>query len=1257
MTSARKTGGNVCKLISTLLGSILCLTQIGNTAPRAPLPPLPEFAPVSFSERFDGYYTNGMTAPEIVVSGYGTLVESWSGYALARVGNVVPLVIDGVQNGHTNVFPGGAVRLWVKPDWASAGVGTGQGPGQVAKIAELSVVANGQAAVAWSLQVSAEGSAISLVGAGVNESGVLLTAELAWQMGEWHQVVLNYTEKGTALVLDGELAAEGAGVLAVPSSAAVLAIGSSLAGTQSFAGELEDVYCFARPLNGAFHYLPYKDTAAAGPITIAQLATRAELAAQRQAAKALRAQGGEESGGGLMLRMAGPAVDCVTNGPVYLTNVVCLVTTNEGWTVCFDIMGGETNAGPYDIFSTPELRGNDITNSVWTWLETGNACETHAFTNQATNQTFYILTLPGADRDGDGLYDGWEWKHFGTLAQTAEGDYDGDGVSNDDAYTNESDPNQLKFTLGFGNSYVNGNSATGSVTVLQGVPEAVAVLVNSTNFETAVWQPYQTNIVASLGTTDGAYVVWVGLRGHAWDTKRIWHGTTITRDTVAPLVAIANPTTNLTASPVLQLQGYANEPLLAVRYDLTNATGLQTNLAGYVTQQYLDPNTFSFTTNWFQCYDVGLETNLNSITLRIADLAGNVTTTNINLTLDYGGDTNAPVITVIWPEDNALVAGTSFTLRGQLDEAAASVTASLGAISFAGEVDRNGSFEISGIPIETATNTLSIIATDAAGNSRTNTLTVRQSAETLTINPVASSELTQPTISVTGTVGVSDQSVWVNGVAATVDDNNWTAIIPTPQGGVANIDVQTGSSPSTPTAAQNLSVESPPQVRPMGYLEELTYDFRISNGNPMRYTRSQKWARGVGGTSRQTSQDFSQGFCEATIVWPATWPDHQSFSGDCSCLLPPMTEYGETTIIPWQKSGVNYAEDLTGPDEGLTGNYTRTDTVQRKVETLLELVVGGVAKAAEPRLLRLTVAAATYANPADDFVYSGAASEVDQFETPGDVPLLAASSQLYGQALTPTATNAYVGEHFTTQPADSTNSLPLTITGANRASFVVNAEDMKLKMFMGTNTTDIAGKTNEVVVGQKISLRCELSYTNAVLTNFQWTIPGFAISNYVADANSSIVYSNFPTVNSNIAFFWVDGGNRQVECSAMLNGNAVRAKTTFKVIRPMPEFYAAVRDTVRVGTNHYVFGTNTGNTFLHFGINTPGINNTDVGIAFVYTNAPILPGPNETYGRYFITQVIESFRLQYNIRSNVVCLDAAQWDGHGLDNSKLPRRL
>jgi hypothetical protein len=43
---------------------------------------------------------------------------------------------------------------------------------------------------------------------------------------------------------------------------------------------------------------------------------------------------------------------------------------------------------------------------------------------------------------------------------------------------------------------------------------------------------------------------------------------------------------------------------------------------------FFDPNRFEFAMNDFQVYDIALATNENTITLRVADRAGNVTEAN-----------------------------------------------------------------------------------------------------------------------------------------------------------------------------------------------------------------------------------------------------------------------------------------------------------------------------------------------------------------------------------------------------------------------------------------------------------------------------------------------------------------------------------------------------------------------------------------------------------------------------------------------------
>ena len=880
---------------------------LGLAIPRPPMTAMPEFLRTTFSEHFDDQYTKDATAAEIVLSGTGTLRESWSGYSLQRARTVVPYVIAGVDSsGHTNVTSVlGAVRLWVKPYWSSATTSGGKGPGHPAQVLELSVVGQQQAATVWSLQVSADGSAISLVSAEDKDTGVLLKAAIAWREGEWHQVILNRSEQGTTLILDGEIVAEGAPVLAVPPNTAALAVGSSLLGTESFEGELEELYCFVRPLKIGFHYLPVKDLAAKGPISAEEAAALQAAQVARMARKAEFAALGELDGGGMQLmRMTGPSADCVTNGPVYLTNVVCNFNTNDGWTLAFDIAGG-TKEIPYDIFSTPELVGNDVTNSVWTWLETGYTCETHVFTNQATNQMFYILTVPGADRDGDELYDGWEWKHFGTLAQTGGDDYDGDNVNNGTEYANGSDPNKIVSLLQFPSLWVSSVTVTGAVELISGHPAQMAVLVDNSNFATATWHSYNSIFTANLGSTDGGHKVWVGLRGRAVDSTPSWNCVGIVLDRLPPLLAITNPVATTSSVPLIQLQGYCSEALTSLRFDITNAAGLLTNQQGFVSRQFYDTNLHAFTTNYFQCYDIDLTNGLNTITLRATDLADNVTVTNFSFTLV--ADTDAPVIQLRWPQDDAKLCGNAFTLDGFVDDPAANITLELADNSgltnlFTGVVERQGHFWVEHLPLAAGTNYLRLTATDAWANFATTNLIVIKSDLVLTVVPVDPDQLYLPAIPVEVTVSEAGYTVWVNGKQATVNgEGSWQAEnVPVNLGGTASFTVTAyppgenptsdpenpTRNPSNPNApSRQMNVEKPDRL----YVEsqERRFSFQLhrvltNTGEAwIKEDHNEYWASGKGGNGQNLRTEINQPLygpattneCHQAFTWPATfWP-------------------------------------------------------------------------------------------------------------------------------------------------------------------------------------------------------------------------------------------------------------------------------------------------------------------------------------------------------------------------------------------------
>jgi hypothetical protein len=589
-----------------------------------------------------------------------------------------------------------------------------------------------------------------------------------------------------------------------------------------------------------------------------------------------------------------PGDDGYGDGGDYTSSYVsCIIDTNRLYLEITGITNGQVDLNlhngtnqVYCIFSKSNFLSADWNIEQELWPD--------------TNQTVMPFTVPtlerqnlflraedwtGVDSNGDGIPDWWIWKYFGDLSGNATNlDSQGHTLLHD--YTNGFDPNVILFDLSTSNRYVNTLSVPLQITLDAGIPSYLAVLMNDTNLAGANWQPFiGTNLTVNLGPGDGVYSVRVGLRGLPVDAYQTWQQMDLTLDTQPPVIIVTNPVLSVISQPMVQLQGYVQDSLGQMSYDLSNAAGVWTGQPGFVTGLGFDTNLFAFTTNFFQCYDVMLTNGVNTIILHATDLAGNTATTNISVTLDYSGDTTAPALTVIWPQDGTAVSGSSFTFAGQVDDATARVTATIvdangDTNTVDGLVERDGTVWAANLPLAAGTNWLTVRAKDAAGNLSSTNLAVVQSGVMVTIQPLTSDQLNRSLVMVYGMVSDATVEVYVNDVQAGVDPDtgNWEAdYVPVSPSGAALLDVEIYPAPGggggpimmsvndlledpAPIGSQRVSQPQAPMVQVVGYSKkEFSTGYQSINRSRTLYSESLttiNWVDGVGGMYHEHSHNM-----------------------------------------------------------------------------------------------------------------------------------------------------------------------------------------------------------------------------------------------------------------------------------------------------------------------------------------------------------------------------------------------------------------
>ena len=793
----------------------------------------------------------------------------------------------------------------------------------------------------------------------------------------------------------------------------------------------------------------------------------------------------------------------------------------------------------------------------------------------------------------------WQLQNFGRTGVDPNADADGDEISNLQAYLYGISPNVIQFKLSFPNNYVNADYANGTVLVTAGQPAEMAVVVGT---NAAVWQAFCSQISVPLGNVDGRIAISVGLRGGGSGSRETWRSTAVWRDTVPVQLVLTNPVALNGSRPYIDPAGYTTKALRSLTFQVTNPDSTTSGGNGSVVDRECKPGDAGHTTNWFVCFDAALKLGTNYISIAATDLAGFVAVTNFSYVFDTNGDTQAPSMSLTWPQDGATVLGNMFTLRGMLDDDTATVTAQWTGLdglvnSVDGQVERGGGYWLD-LPLYSGTNlAVTVTSTDAAGNSSTTNLTLFQSDTVFTMDSL-SNQLNQAQVNLSGSVSDTTCEVWINGVQGVNNgDGTWSATgIPVTTGGVATFDVvlypsgqaranragrasnfqRANDSETEPDGSlqTSISFDKPPVI----YVEKQSWtefvdDETVDGSISQLGTNTWTWMRGVGSTNVTSFVKIWHPPFDRTntyvseYTWPADAGYVPSLAGEERDYVNGAL-YSDTAYLP-SPYFISAADSGTtlSVDEDWTITWSMTG------DAVLKLSTGGKACRGSTALLVV--------NQSLDSVDMADGGEEEA------IPSEQVSLGVYGN-------EDATGQLYLRAANGVTMDISPGAVVAWNYALCGAAVKLTPRIMMGTN--NIAGSSATVFAGQQVHLTGQLS-GGQTATNCQWAVPGYAISNYWVspDANTGMVITNFPTTNADVFFYWVDDGIKKVQFSVFTGSATNSATATFNVIRPASSLIT-VTGTVGLDTNYFQ------GFALHYGNRSPGTPGIHFGGTVLVTN-------------------------------------------------------
>jgi hypothetical protein len=547
----------------------------------------------------------------------------------------------------------------------------------------------------------------------------------------------------------------------------------------------------------------------------------AEVAAEAAAATA--ACGAVQPSGSLALHAMDAGDPCTITNDADSFQIVSATVSPGGFNVVFQSCSDHA----YLIASSDALSAT----TAWSYVASivPGQDGTTSWTDPSTVNTNITARFYRVDRwwlgdsVGDGIPDWWRQFYFGNGTTTndlscATCDPTGDGYDNYMKYLTGGNPNEayLDIVVNNGNSYT-----TSQVIPIDPLSTNFPDILISTDpfMSNAVLYANNGSIEYTLANTSNPQSLYLQYAGGPSAGQGPILTKVVTLDTVPPVVMITSPASNAVLNQAfitLQAVAYDPDPLWT-----DDGRPLQIWING---QPYYDR---SGTNIYIERFPVPVGTNSFTVTILAANQAGITNQATQTWAVNTGSATNAPdLLTVNLSSPMLLPNVSSIWVEGTVDNAYALVNAIVTSL-VTGDVSTNSlavrQNQYEGlVPLESGTNQLVLVASDAAGHATSEAFTLISSTEfsAAITNPVFDAYATAPSNHVSGYVstlfdaGLPTQTnvvgVLINGVAAVVNWNN-------PDGNGNVPFTTTNMIPSgTPITGQVLIAGGSSEFEPMG---------------------------------------------------------------------------------------------------------------------------------------------------------------------------------------------------------------------------------------------------------------------------------------------------------------------------------------------------------------------------------------------------------------------------------------------------------